>query len=110
MRGIRGRRRGESGARGHFRVEQLVALDHNGKKEARRLGLAGSDDEELRDGGRRAESGDEDADSNDELDQAIKARHRGTRAMRYEDSDESSDGDDRDGFANANGAPGMLFE
>ena len=42
----RRRRHGGTGARGDFGVQKLVPADDEGKREARRLGMATSDDEE----------------------------------------------------------------
>ena len=100
---FRDRRHGETGARGDFRVEQLVALDADGKKEARRLGMATSDDEESGDENATAGNVDE-IDSNDEMDQAIKMRHFGHK-MTGNNSDESSDDSDVEELVNT--APGI---
>ena len=99
--GIQGRRHGGTGARGDFGVEKLVAADDEGKREARRLGMATSDDEESGDENAKAGNVDE-VDSNDEMlemDQAIKMRHFG-RKMALNDSDESSDDSDVEELVN----------
>ena len=100
---FQGRRHGETGARGEFQPEQLVALDADGKKEARRLGMATSDDEESGDENAKAGNVDE-VDSNDEMDQAIKMRHL-RHQMTGNDSDESSDDSDVEELVNT--APGI---
>ena len=101
---FQGRRHGGTGARGDFGVEKLVAADDEGKREARRLGMATSDDEESGDENAKAGNVDE-VDSNDEMDQAIKMRHFGGRKMTLNDSDESSDDSDVEELVNT--APGI---
>ena len=99
---FQGRRHGETGARGEFQPEQLVALDAEGKREGLRLGIAASDEES---GDENAKAGNVDeVDSNDEMDQAIKMRHL-RHKMTGNDSDESSDDSDVEELVNT--APGI---
>jgi hypothetical protein len=90
--GFDGRRGGGVvGARGQFRTEQLVALDKEQKKEARRLGLATSDDDESEnEDDKAAES---DVDSNEELDMAIKERYRRVAPQDSSSSEEEEEDD-----------------
>lgn len=75
-------RRGGFGARGNFQIEQLVALDKEQKKEGVRLNLNGADSSD--ESGGEAPAPEAEVDSNDELDLAIKERHR---ALPQQDSE-----------------------
>jgi len=89
-----GRRGNAAGARGEYRADQLTALSAEERREAKRNGLATSDDEV---------SGDEKEEDNDddEMDQAIKQRHLGAEAMPVYSDSETDDDEDDSGPANA---------
>ena len=83
------RRGGRQDARDYFREDQLMELDAEGKRELRKAGLTtASDDEDDEGGGEK-----EELNSEDELDQAIKARHA-RQEPRFDNDDSGSDDED----------------
>lgn len=91
--GFDGRRGGNSsfGARGKFRLDQLVAPDKDSRKEAKRLGLLQSDDE-FGDGDNSGDQGGDGADEMDDeeaLAEQIKARHLGPQMLTQDVSSSS---------------------
>ena len=90
-----GRRGGRQDARGNFREDQLMGIDLQGKKDLRKVGLTTASDDEGDDSG--GEGGG--LNSEDELDQAIKARH-GRQESRFDDEGSDDDEDDDNEYAN----------
>ena len=84
---------GQDARGGAFRIDDLVGMDASARKEAKRLGLEDSDDEEIRK--LRAGSDDEDEEDEDEGDeerglaalisQELKNRHLGDRLRRKQE-------------------------
>ena len=95
--GFDGRRGGggAGGARGNFRMDQLIGLDKNQLKEQKRLGLA-ENDEFGGDGKSGDEKGDEsdkekEIDDEEALAEAIKARHMGPQRLATQEYSSSED-------------------
>ena len=99
---------GQDARGGAFRIDDLVGMDASARKEAKRLGLEDSDDEEIRK--LRAGSDDEEEDNEDQevdeeqglaalISQQIKDRHLGDRLRRKEEpliSDSDSESEDEE--------------
>ena len=80
------------GARGAFRADELTAMTKAERIEARRMGLATSDDEVSGDEKDNAADDHDEEDELKELDLAIKERHIGPVATQdYSDSSEDED-------------------
>jgi hypothetical protein len=85
---------GQDARGGAFRIDDLVGMDASARKEAKRLGLEDSDDEEIRKlrAGSDDEEEDEDEDEGDEerglaalISQELKNRHLGDRLRRKQE-------------------------